>query len=907
MLTSVRGRPCAIVRFAVPGFRRAAATLALAGALAVLVAAISPMAAQAQSIDNTWSCSVPSGATWDLTEFRLPCSTDGISHKHSFHLRTPVDNLWACSVPAGFTWDRDISQFQRCSMYAEAPLYHLRKPGDLVSACTVPNGFTYDVVSVSSNCTVDGAGLLYRLRDPAPATIKASQPVVEREPPMSAPVLIEWSARAPVRVYVSVDGGEEALFAPAAASGQKYAQILSPHTYVFRVYGQGNHSHVFATTTVKGTIRKLFSTTPSAARRPDGKIDVFVRGTDGEADMSTLASTGRVITPWASLGRKVLGAPSGTWTNDGRTLDVVAVDTTRHVIHRRYVVGTGWNDWRTLPGMEVGSRTVGVARFAGGLTLLARGLNSMAYWATLASSGSMADWESLGMLTVGAPSGAWTADGRRFEVDLVGNDYVPYRRGRLDGAWQEWQSLGEAGAFAAADTVTMVRRQDSERTLFLLGTDGQLWRRARTPTGDVLYRWQHIPPARGAIGSPAASWTFDGETLDLESVDADNRIARVQRLLGVWRDWSNSQVASATAGLSSDDTRRHVFVRGNDGNALSGELPRSGAAAPWQSMVMSIADAAPAGAWTASGTIRVETAVGTDNRVYWRRTDGAGYTAWKLVPGAPLASSATSIAGYADRVTIAYRNTSNQAVVGWMTVAGQLVRGWATVGSNVLGAPALSWSANRRRLDVVVVAGNGRIYHRRWANELGWGRWREVPGGMISADGTVAVAGYRDPVNGTRRLSIFVRGTDRIARMTTITRSGRVTTAWGSLGKEVLGAPSASWSADGRKLTVAAVGADYLAWHRTWANGVWGPWIPLNTNPASAPYYALPASQPPLLTTLGVRLSGAQASEILARVGEESVTAKPQASGLVAALSSLGATPTPSGSFPKAPSGTPPG
>lgn len=126
---------------------------------------------------------------------------------------------------------------------------------------------------------------------------------------------------------------------------------------------------------------------------------------------------------------------------------------------------------------------------------------------------------------------------------------------------------------------------------------------------------------------------------------------------------------------------------------------------------------------------------------------------------------------------------------------------------------------------------------------------------------------------------------------------------WGSLGKEVLGAPSASWSGDGRKLTVAAVGADHLAWHRTWTNGLWGAWMPLNTNPGSA----LPTSQPPLLTTLGARLSDAQASDILTRVGEESVTAKPQATGLVAALSSFGAAPAPSGSFPHAPSGSPPG
>ena len=494
---------------------------------------------------------------------------------------------------------------------------------------------------------------------------------------------------------------------------------------------------------------------------------------------------------------------------------------------------------------------------------------------------------------------------------LVGNDYRVYRQQLFNGNWYAWQVLDD-GFSAGSATVTVASRRDAERTLFARGVDGSIWRRARTPDGQLLYRWQSMHHA--TLGAPAASWTADGNTLDLESVDPDNRIARIQRLVGDWRDWANSQVASATAGLADNDVRRHVLVRGNEGVALSGELPLLNVALPFQSMGKAIADSSPAASWTATRTIRVETVLGPDRRVYWRRTAGSGFTAWAPVPGnAPLAASGPTVAGYADRFTIAVRGVDNQAYVGSMTLGGSLVRPWQRLGGPVLGSPAVSWTDNGRKLDVVAVAGNGRIYRRRFVRDFGWGVWREVPGNMIAPDGTVAVAGYRDPVNHTARISIFARGADRIGQMMTMTRSGRPTTPWTWLGKELLGAPSATWTSDGRRLTVVGVGADYRVWYRVWSNSAWGSWVALATNSASAPFYVLPTSQlPPVAVSLtrapgDATTAGTGDAEMVAILGSEDGVTAPPAAGLAGALSASGFAPRPSGMYPDAPSGRPQG
>lgn len=65
----------------------------------------------------------------------------------------------------------------------------------------------------------------------------------------------------------------------------------------------------------------------TVARRPNGKTDVLMRAANGNASIATLEASGRLSMPWTSLGTQVLGAPTGSWSQDGLTFDVFAIAT----------------------------------------------------------------------------------------------------------------------------------------------------------------------------------------------------------------------------------------------------------------------------------------------------------------------------------------------------------------------------------------------------------------------------------------------------------------------------------------------------------------------------------------------------------------------------------------------------
>jgi len=87
------------------------------------------------------------------------------------------------------------------------------------------------------------------------------------------------------------------------------------------------------------------------ARRPDGTMDVFVRGTDGTPYHLWLDANGNLIHGYQSLGGSVQGAVVGSWTADGQHLDVFGVGTDGSIYRDRYdSPNTSFNGWTLVPG-----------------------------------------------------------------------------------------------------------------------------------------------------------------------------------------------------------------------------------------------------------------------------------------------------------------------------------------------------------------------------------------------------------------------------------------------------------------------------------------------------------------------------------------------------------------------------
>jgi hypothetical protein len=772
------------------------------------------------------------------------------------------DNYWACYVPNGMTYDAYV--YNGCDYQDNGPdipatplpSYHVREPAEGLMACTHPAYFFWDFSQLSSNCPSTGfsfspnGGNMYRLWDIRPRTLTASPAVVEVAAPAKKATDIAWTTPVADQIYVSDNGGADQLFA-TGGTGHKSFDVASGHTYVFTMYpGLIYKRHTSATLTVRGVPRTLSSISTGVARRPDGKIDVLARGTDGNADVATLAPSGRLMTPWSSLSRQVLGAPSGSWTPDGKTLDVFAVAPDHTIIRRRFDVGAGWGAWGAVAGTGAAySTTVGVARSAGGISLFMRGSSGYAYSERITEAGILdgARWTQMSnQYVVGAPSASWSADGRTLNVFAVGADYAIYQRRQVNGTWGVWtQEPGKGGAYS--ETVGLLDRGDA-LNLFVRGSGGMAYLESLTSTGALTGAWRTFDLT--VAGTPVATWNADKTICDVVAVGTDNRVYRRQGVRNAaWANWANSQVASATVGLAAAigipgvTSTESVLARSNNGGAYLESLTPAGAlGAAWGTLDLPTTDGSPAGSWSPDGRTLDVVAVHRNGLVYRRQKVGGVWSPWTELSGAPPASVAAtaSVAGSATDVTIAFKGLDGWTY--WKTFprAGTATTGWAQVDRPLLGAPALSWSPDGTRLELEGIGTDHHIWrheYRRATNS--WTPWSEAPNNGAASTQTVGIAGSGDGV------SMFVRGTSGTAWVQTITRDGATVKQWFNLDKQVLGAPSGAWSADGKTLDVVVVGTDYNAWRRQYvkATNTWGAWKPVPDG-GSAPYFALPSAEP---------------------------------------------------------------
>lgn len=653
------------------------------------------------------------------------------------------------------------------------------------------------------------------------------------------------------------------------------------------MFAAHDHTHVLASTTVHGFERTLSSVSPAVARRADGKVDVLARGTDGSADIATLAPSGQLLTPWSSLGKKVIGAPSASWTADGTTLDVAAVGTDRRVYRRRFETTGGWTGWTEVPGGLVsGADTVGIAHLGSGVSVFARQTDGLAYMTSLTATGAVASpWTSLDMLTPGAPTASASADGRTLTVAAVGADYsVQLRRWTRDGGWEPWLRL--RGVSASSATVGLAARATGELALFVRGTDERAWyQRLCAPEGSVA-GWTALGDEHFR-GAPAASFSPDGRTLDIAAVGTDDRIYRSRRVDGAWSRWANSQVASSTVGIAGREDLEgfgavdDLLIRGYDGGAYANmEWATGDVPGPWGSIDKQTTESY-AGTWTPDGMAIDTVAIGDDHVLDRQRFVGGAWHPAGPVPGAPVpaSTSAPTIAGYAGGLTYAYRGTDGNGYAATIARGGGIIQGWRRLNGPLLGSPSVSWSADGTVLTVVAVGTDHAVYRQRFTRSRGWSGWLGVPGAFTAGSPTVGIASFDVAARPHRRVTLLARGIDGDAWSTTISADGRLMRAWTSLGQQVLGAPSPYWNAAGSKLTMVAVDPDYRAVRRQCVRGSGCRDWTIVPEGGTAPWFALPGSTPSADPMLGTETGPLLAIRALASAAAPSAAIPPPPSG----------------------------
>ncbi len=161
-------------------------------------------------------------------------------------------------------------------------------------------------------------------------------------------------------------------------------------------------------------------TTPGVVAPASNNVSIFYTGSDGAVwDQET---NYHGVTPWVSIGGRVLAGTGPAAVNAGGTVYVAAAGTDHALWADSTTNGSTWSGWHSLGGRIIGDPGVASPR-AGVAVAFARGTNNAVWYAEFAgtTSGVSRGWHSLGgAVTSGA--GATSVLGGSTWVAVLGSD-----------------------------------------------------------------------------------------------------------------------------------------------------------------------------------------------------------------------------------------------------------------------------------------------------------------------------------------------------------------------------------------------------------------------------------------------------------------------------------------------------
>lgn len=269
----------------------------------------------------------------------------------------------------------------------------------------------------------------------------------------------------------------------------------------------------------------VLTSDPVLAQNSDGRLEIFVRGTDGALwhkwqvapndGWSAWASEGGVLTSQIAVGRN----------SDGR-LEVFVRGTDGALWHKWQVApNSGWSGWASLGGVITSDPTV-AQNADGRLEVFARGTD-LAVWHIwqVAPNNGWSGWASLGGVITSDPTVAQNADGR-LEILARGTDMALWHIWQTapSNGWSGWAS--EGGVLSS--NIAVARNADGRLEAFVQGTDGALW-----------HKWQ-VAPNDGWSG-----WASLGGIITTEAAAAQNADGRLEVFargtdMALWHNWQTS-------------------------------------------------------------------------------------------------------------------------------------------------------------------------------------------------------------------------------------------------------------------------------------------------------------------------------------------------------------------------------
>ncbi len=216
----------------------------------------------------------------------------------------------------------------------------------------------------------------------------------------------------------------------------------------------------------------VITSDPAVGRNADGRMEVFVRGTDNAlySIWQTTPSSG-----WAGyqrLGGVLTSDPVVVRNADGR-LEVFVRGTDQSLWHIwQTAPNNGWSGYHRLGGTLTSNIAVG-QNADGRLEVFVRGTdNALWHMWQVTPNGDWSGWESLGGILTSDPTVARNRDGR-LEVFVRGTDNALYH------IWQTapnsgWSSYGRLGGVLTSN-IAVGQNADGRLEAFVRGTDNALY------------------------------------------------------------------------------------------------------------------------------------------------------------------------------------------------------------------------------------------------------------------------------------------------------------------------------------------------------------------------------------------------------------------------------------------------
>jgi acylphosphatase len=309
----------------------------------------------------------------------------------------------------------------------------------------------------------------------------------------------------------------------------------------------------------------VLTSDPAVARNRDGRLEVFVRGTDNALYNIWQTAANNGWSGFGGLGGVLTTEPSVISNLDGR-LEVFVRGTDNALWHIwQTAASNGWSGWHSLGGKLTSN--IALAQNADGrLEAFARGTDNALWhiWQT-SKGGNWSNWSSMGGVITSDPIITRNKDGR-LEVFGRGTDLALWHiwQTSASNGWSNWASMGGV----LTSQIAVDQNADGRLEVFVRGTDNALWHIWQTAASNGWSNWASMG---GVLTSdPAVARNRDGR-LEVFVRGTDNALWHIWQTSASngWSGWDSlGGILTSNIGVGQNaDGRLEAFVRGTD-NAL---------------------------------------------------------------------------------------------------------------------------------------------------------------------------------------------------------------------------------------------------------------------------------------------------------------------------------------------------